>query len=73
MVETDLTGLAQSKTLPGVLTGLADSNLPDLESGVIRQLEADGQLLDSDLPEPVSPKIQQPAHADGLPDSTLPE
>ena len=49
VVETDLTRLAQSKTLPGVLTGLPDSALPDLAAG----------------------EIQQPALADGLPDSTL--
>ena len=29
VVETDLTGLAQSKTLPGVLTGLSDLDLPE--------------------------------------------
>jgi hypothetical protein len=33
VVETDLAGLAQSKTLPGVLTGLPVSDLPDLVSG----------------------------------------
>ena len=34
VVETDLTGLAQSKTLPGVLTGLPDSDLPDKDSNL---------------------------------------
>jgi hypothetical protein len=46
------------------LTGMAQNEtLPGLPAG----------LLDSNLPDLGSRVIQQPAHADGLPDSTLPE
>jgi hypothetical protein len=50
VVETDLTGLAQSKTLPGVLTGLPDSDLPDQVSGEIQQ-----PALADGLPASTSP------------------
>ncbi len=31
VIETDLTVLAQNKTLPGLPAGLSDSNLPELD------------------------------------------
>jgi len=34
VVETDLTGLAQNKTLPGLPAGLSDLNLPDKDSNL---------------------------------------